>query len=57
MVVRIAAMGAVTASIASRLITSQEAEGSDPHSDRLRGLEEQVARLSERLERQSKALE
>jgi hypothetical protein len=57
MVVRIAAMGAVTASIASRLITSQEAEGSDPHSDRLRGLGEQVARLIERLERQSKALE
>jgi voltage-gated potassium channel len=57
MVVGIAAMGAVTASIASRLIASQEAEGSDPHSDRLRGLEEQVARLSDLLERQRKGAE
>jgi voltage-gated potassium channel len=55
MVVGIAAMGAVTASIASRLIASQEAEGGDPHSERLRGLEEQVARLSELLQQRQRA--
>jgi voltage-gated potassium channel len=52
MIVGIAAMGAVTASIASRLIADQEAEASDPHSERLRGLEEQVRRLSDLLEAQ-----
>jgi voltage-gated potassium channel len=52
MVVGIAAMGAVTASIASRLIAEQEADTSDPHSERLRGLEEQVNRLTDLLERQ-----
>jgi voltage-gated potassium channel len=52
MVVGIAAMGAVTASIATRLIATQEAESDDPQSARLRGLEEQVARLTALLEAQ-----
>jgi voltage-gated potassium channel len=51
MVVGIAAMGAVTAAIATRLIARTEAEMDvEPHGDRLRRLEAEVARLADLIE-------
>jgi len=52
MVVGIAAMGAVTAAIATRLITRTEIEQhADQHSERLQRLEAEVARLADLIER------
>jgi voltage-gated potassium channel len=50
MVVGIAAMGAVTAAIATRLIRSSSEDEPEPVAERLRGLEAEVARLAAMLE-------